>query len=141
VDRLNKIWQLFGGRIELQIEFTVFMMALLASFISFSIVRNCITFAFYFFVTSRTAKQTPSEVMDTNEPGQRFTFKTQIRLMYLNFLTPILIVLLYCDELTGSNFTAVISIETWRLARVLPVFLLAMLKVITFKEELQFQFD
>ena len=79
--------------------------------------------------------------MDTNEPGQRFTFKTQSRLMYLNFLTPILIVLLYCDELTGSNFTAVISLETWRLARVLPVFLLAMLKVITFKEELQFQFD
>jgi hypothetical protein len=117
------------------------MLALLAAFISFCIVRNNITFAFYFFVTSRTANQTPPEVMDQTEPGQRYSFKMQMRLMHLNFLTPILIVLLYCDELTGSNFTGVMSLETWHLARVLPVFLLAMLRVITFKEELQFQFD
>jgi len=64
VNRLNKIWELFGSRIELKIEFTVFMMALLASFISFSVVRNCINFAFYFFVTSRTANQSTPEEMN-----------------------------------------------------------------------------
>jgi len=64
VSRLNKIWELFGSRIELKIEFTVFMMALLASFISFSVVRNCINFAFYFFVTNRTANQSTPEEMN-----------------------------------------------------------------------------
>jgi hypothetical protein len=61
--------------------------------------------------------------------------------MRLNFLTPVLVVILFCDELTGKNFTSLISIDTWHVARILPLFLLSILRVTTFREELQFQFD
>jgi len=69
VERLNKISELFGSTIELKIEFTVFMMALLASFISFSIVKHCINFAFYFFVTKRKANESTPEEINTIETG------------------------------------------------------------------------
>ena len=64
-------------------------------------MKNSVNFAFYFFVFSRTAQKTNvTNYLETQNEGRRYTFKTLVRLLYFNFMAPILICLLFVEELT-----------------------------------------
>ena len=103
VERLNKILVFSGGQLELKVELTYSLLSLMAGFISFTMIKVYVNFAYYFFVMHRTAsKKTAAGFMDTQSAGKRFTFRTLIRLLYANFLAPILISFLFVHELTGS---------------------------------------
>lgn len=57
-------------------EFTYSMYGLAGAIISFLTVRQSINFAFYFFVTTRTAsKDGTNSYLESKNEGKRFTFK------------------------------------------------------------------
>jgi hypothetical protein len=58
--------------------------------------------------------------------------------MYANIMAPILVVFLFCDELTGSLLTDFISIEHWHCIRLLAVLGAALLRMLSFRDEMQF---
>jgi hypothetical protein len=123
---------------------TYSLLSLMAGFVSFTVVKIYVSFAYYFFVMHRTAsKKTAAGFMDTQSEGKRFTFRTLIRLLYANFLAPIFISFLFVHELTGSiveEYTGMDK-ETWEVARLGVVLAFMLTRLLTFREEMQFQFD
>jgi len=66
VERLNKILVFSGGQLELKVELTYSLLSLMAGFISFTMIKVYVNFAYYFFVMHRTAsKKTAAGFMDT----------------------------------------------------------------------------
>lgn len=63
-DRLNNICQLFGGKIELQVEFSYSFLALLAGLLSFALMKINVNFAFYFFVLTKTQAKSSDSFME-----------------------------------------------------------------------------
>ena len=55
--RCNQIFALGGNKASIPIEVTYFVYGLSAALLSFCIVKTNINFAFYFFVSTRSASQ------------------------------------------------------------------------------------
>ena len=63
--------------------------------------------------------------------------------MYANFVAPVVVMVLFTHELTGSLVEGSLGIsnQNWQLVRLFVVIVLISLKILLFREELQFQFD
>jgi len=63
-----------------------------------------------------------------------------VRFVNLNFFFPMLITLLFIHELTGSLVVSTLGCtkETWEVARLGVVVVAGTLRLLTFREELQF---
>ena len=64
-----------GNKVNIMVEFTYMVYALAAAVIGFLIVKPNISYAFYFFVMTRTAsKDGSNRYLETQSEGKRFTF-------------------------------------------------------------------
>lgn len=62
--------------------------------------------------------------------------------MYFNFLAPLLVSLMFVPPLLKNYVVPTyISDDTWKIIRILVVVITIMMKMLTFREELQFQFN
>ena len=96
VDRINRVCEVMGGRIQLAPEATYLMLSLTASYISFTVVRQSISFGFYFFFMTRAASKSGNAgYFDAVSTTRRFSFKTLIRILYANFFAPVVIAFLF----------------------------------------------
>ena len=103
VKRLNQIVALVGSEITIAPEFTFTFYAGFAAMLSFLLVKQNINFAFYFFVFNRSySSRGPTAYLETKEDDKAFKFRNLMRLLYLNFLAPVIVVILFSHELSGS---------------------------------------
>lgn len=130
-----------GGSLQIAPEATYSLLALFAAYISFTVVRFSINFGFYFFFITRAASKTNNAgFLEAQSAGRRFSFKTLVRLIYLNFFAPAIIAFLFTQELTGAVVVEALGIDqaTWEVSRLGLVLLFMLLRYQTFREELQF---
>ena len=96
IERANKITEVIGGRLILFPEITYLLLSSTAAFISFTVVRQSISFGFYFFFMTRAAsKSHNSGYFDAVSANRRFSFKTLIRILYMNFFAPVVVAFLF----------------------------------------------
>lgn len=144
VKKANQVFALGGNKISLAPEFTYSMYGLAAAALSFLTVKQSINFAFYFFVTTRTAsKDGTNQYLEAKSEGKRFSFKQLVKILYANFLAPLLVTFLFIHEVSGSVIVSTLGISelAWQIIRLLLILGLASLRLLIFREELQFQFD
>lgn len=55
LERVNQVMELFGGKLNLPIEFTYSLLASLAALISFATVRLNIRFAYYLYMVTKNS--------------------------------------------------------------------------------------
>ena len=133
-----------GNEVHIAPEFTYTLLAGFAAMMSFILVKQNVNFAFYFFVFNRSASgRHSSAFLETKEEGKYFTFGNLMKLLYLNFLGPIIIVILFVYELSGSIVVDKLgaSKEVWEILRLFIVIGFVAAKTVVFREEMQFQFD
>lgn len=112
--------------------------------LSFILVKQNVNFAFYFFVFNRSARgKHSSAFLEAKGEDKYFTFKNLMRLLYTNFLGPIIIVILFSHELSGSLVVEKVGMskDTWEISRCFIVIAFVAAKTVVFREEMQFQFD
>ena len=75
VKRLNTVLIIHQNRINLPVEISYTILALLAAIISFTIVKVNINFSYYFFLMSKTFSSYESdEISNTKDEGSMFNF-------------------------------------------------------------------
>lgn len=85
-----------GGKLVIVPEATYALLSLIASYISFTVVKTSINFGFYFFFMTRAASKTNNAgFLESQGAGKRFSFKTLVRLIYINFFAPVVIAFLF----------------------------------------------
>ena len=141
--RLNQVFALGGNKISVAVEFTYCMYGLAAATISFLIVKQSVNFAFYFFVMTRAASKDTSGAWDQKKEGQRYTIGTLIKLLYAILITSVIVIMLFIHEVTGTLIVDTMGLNPlyWNIIRAVIVLGIASLRIMTYKEELQFQFD
>ncbi|CDW72459.1 UNKNOWN [Stylonychia lemnae] len=138
LERVNQTMELFGGRLDLPYEFTYSIMAITAGVISFSTVKLNIRFAYYFFMLTRNR----SIVLATKIGDERRRYKLLLAFMFINLLSPILIILLFIQPLIEQFVVPeYMVVETWRVIRTGVLVVAVCLRMMTFREELQFLFN
>ena len=144
ITRMNELFSLTGNMINVQVEFTYAMLSFTAAAITFITMKNSVNFAFYFFVMSRTASQSSQEkYLEAASEGHRFKFKTLMRMNYFNFISPLLVCMLFVKELTTEPLKQYLGVEPyiWEVVRMIIIVLVLQPKLMLFREELQFLFD
>lgn len=94
-DRFNKVAGILGGKYEIANEFTYLFLSMMASYISFTVVKPCMNFGFYFFCLTRAASKGNDSFRQIQSENRRFSFKNLIRLLYANFFAPVVIAFLF----------------------------------------------
>lgn len=108
--------------------------------ISFCTVRLSIRFSYYFYVlTKNSAALLASRTADTAENKR---YKKHLLVMYLNMLSPLLVVIFYLTPLIESLFVPdYMSVSSWKAFRLVFVIGVICLRTLTFREEIQFHFN
>lgn len=96
------------SEITIPVETTYALFALIASLISFSIVKINISFSYYFFVMTRALSQ--SDEQTQSEQQSLSKVKTMI---YLTLMCPLLITFLFVDDLAYNMLKDYISEPLW----------------------------
>jgi hypothetical protein len=110
VKRLNSVLLIHQNKIDLPVEISYTMLALIAAGISFVIVKININFAYYFFLMSKTFSSYESdEISTTKEEGSMFNLSQIHRMIYIALLTPLLISFLFIDELAYGMLNGLVS--------------------------------
>jgi hypothetical protein len=110
VKRLNSVQLIHQNKIDLPVEISYTILALIAAGISFAIVKININFAYYFFLMSKTFSSYESdEVSTTKEEGSMFNLSQIHRMIYIALLTPLLISFLFIDELAYGMLNGLVS--------------------------------
>jgi hypothetical protein len=144
--RLNHALAPFGIKeAELPYDYTLFVFAVLAAVISFSVVKTQIKFAYYLYFFSQQEEQKLPE--PTNEAEQMVIEKVKAKqlrlrrmltvLLYTNFLMPILIIILFVNPLCKDMVVPTyVSADTFLIIRVFFIILACFLRGLTMREEL-----
>ena len=75
IKRANQVFALGGSKISIAPEFTYSLLALVAAFLSFILVKPNMNFGFYFFVMTRTASNDgKNKYFEAQSKGHRFSF-------------------------------------------------------------------
>lgn len=74
--------------------------------------------------------------MDQKKEGQRYTVSQIIKLLYADFITTIIVIMLFMHEVTGSIVVDSLGLDPlyWNIIRLVIVFCIASLRFLTFKE-------
>ena len=139
VKRLNQIVALVGSEITIAPEFTFTFYAGFAAMLSFVLVKQNINFAFYFFVFNRSySARGPAAYLETKEDDKAFKFRNLMRLLYLNFLAPVIVVILFSHELSGSIVESSLGVskQVWDILRLSAVLGFVAAKTVIFREEM-----
>lgn len=122
-----------GSKLKLQIEYTYTLFSLLAAVISISIVKININFAYYFFVMTRAFSDSEQQTSKLSH-----SLRTAKLLTYVTLSAPLLVCFLFVNELGFSLVAAYISFEVWQLVRLILVAVYAVVRIATFRDEVQF---
>lgn len=138
--RVNQVLALMGGKLALPIDFTYGILAGGAAVLTFATVRLNIRFSYYFYVlTKNSAALLQSRSADTPENNR---YKKHLRLMYLNMLSPLLVAVLFLTPLVESMVVPDFLAEsTWKVIRIAFVVVVICIRLLTFREEIQFHFN
>lgn len=128
------------------IEYTYFVFGLCAAFISFVVVRIQIKFAHFFYVfTQGNEDRYSTEVKNEDDKLEKFNRninKVLRMFLYINFIFPVIIVLVFINPLTKSLLVPdLISDSSFTIIKILLVLIASTCRVSSFREELQFQFN
>lgn len=87
-------------------------------------------------MTTRTASKDTSGTVDQKKEGQRYTVSQIIKLLYADFITTIIVIMLFMHEVTGSIVVDSLGLDPlyWNIIRLVIVFCIASLRFLTFKE-------
>lgn len=130
--------ELLGGRFDLPADFSYSIFALSAGVISFCTVRLSIRFSYYFYMLN---KNRPA-VMASKKGEELKRYRILIYSMFLNLLAPLVVVLMYVQPLLEAFIVPdYLSISTWRVLRVAVVVIAVCIRLMTFRDELQFLFN
>jgi hypothetical protein len=86
---------IFGGSLDLPVDFTYGIMSTVAAFITFSIVRTNVKFSYYFFMLTKTGDM----FNESEDKTQKIKYRKLMGLVYINLLSPLLICLLFIKPL------------------------------------------
>ena len=135
LDRLNQVLVLFGGTLQLPREFTYAFVAAMGALITMCLMRLAQRLAYYFFVLAK------NRALARSSPDQR-KYRNLLILMYLNILSPLLISVLFLTPLVESLVVpSYLSVSTWKLLRMTVIVVTTCIRMLTFREELQFYFN
>ena len=139
IDRINQALAPFGvyPKTQVPLEYTMFIFALLAGIISFVVVRIQIKFAYYlFYFTSVELEQTGIAAVSKR------VLNIKKWMLYTNFLLPLVIVLLFVNPLCKDSVVpAVLPDAVFDGIRLFIVSIACVSRALTFRDELQFQFN
>lgn len=110
----------------------------MCALISFLIVKINVTFSYYFFVFTRSTNEADSETLKQKDEGEVLNFGQIRNLLFFNFLAPLLISLVFIDDLLGNSLTNFITIQQWHLIRLVPVLAIVLARGLLFRIEIQF---
>lgn len=138
--RVNSVMSLLGGKLNLPHDFTYGVLSLGAAVLTFATVRINIRFAYYFYVLTKNSATLLASRSD-NTPEQ-VRYRRHLYLMYLNMLAPLLIAVFYLTPLVETLIVPdLLSESVWRLGRMVFVVGTVCLRLVTFREEVQFHFN
>jgi hypothetical protein len=98
-----------------------------------------VNFAFYFFVFNRSARGSHSTAfLQAKGENKYFSFANLMKLLYANFFGPMVIVILFVHELSGSIIQDKLGMskEVWEILRLFVVIAYIAAKTVVFREEL-----
>jgi len=73
---------------------------------------------------------------------QKARYRLLLKIMYFNFIAPLIVALMFIPSLFKVYVVPVyISDDIWKIVRVFVIVITIMMKMLTFREELQFQFN
>lgn len=126
---------------EISSNVTCFLISSMCAVISFLIVKINVSFAYFFYIFTRSTSEADKATLNDKDIGEFFNFAQIRNILLANFLAPLFIALIFIDELLGSSIIGVISIQQWHMLRLIPVLLLILMRGLLFRNEIQFQFD
>ncbi len=131
--------QFTDGQLNLPHDFTYFILSVLASGLTFSTVKLHIRLSYYFFVLTKNSAALLNTKTTTVENKK---YKTLLYLMYYNVLSPLIVSVLFIKPLVEVLLVPdYLSESTWRILRIAVVVISICLRMMTFREELQFYFN
>mmetsp|Transcript_12366 Transcript_12366/g.12159 ORF Transcript_12366/g.12159 Transcript_12366/m.12159 type:complete len:124 (+) Transcript_12366:641-1012(+) len=122
-----------GGSLELPHQYTYFLLALMASGISFCIVQLNVTFAYYMFTLTR-----PTMTIRMSETPENYKlYKKLLYIMYGNILLPVLVCLSFISPLSKQLLVPeYLSEDIFIVSRIMLVMATLMFRMLSFREEL-----
>ena len=73
-DRINVLLKLSGGTLQIPTEATCLIISVICATISFLILKINVSFAYFFFVFTRSLADIDSETLKTKDVGEKFSF-------------------------------------------------------------------
>eukprot|EP00347_Sterkiella_histriomuscorum_P023126 403335847 len=138
LERVNQTLELLGGRLDLPHEFSYSLLAAFAALISFCTVRLSIRFSYYFFMLTKNRQI----VMATKKGDELRRYKVLLYSMFVNLLSPLIVTLFYVKPLLEAFIVPeYLEESTWRVLRVGVVVTAICMRILTYREELQFLFN
>lgn len=100
-ERLFRVFAVNGSKLLVPVEFTYFLVSSVASLITFCVTKVSISFGFYMFSNLRIMEQfTKLASFETTEAQEtQAKFVMHKRKLYTAYLLPLLVVMLFVDEL------------------------------------------
>lgn len=94
-------------------------------------------------MTRTASKDGTNKYLETQSEGKRYSFDKLIKMLYANLLAPVVVVLLFTHEVTGTFIVDSLGLDkmNWYIIRIVLVLCVVTLRFSIFREELQFQFD
>ena len=129
-----------GGHLALPVQFTYFLMAILAGLVTFGTTKLNIRFSYYFYVLTKNSQQ----LLQSRDPSsdQYKTYRRHLSLMYLNMLTPVIVISVFIAPLFESVVVPdYLPQHVWSLFRLVIVIGTIGLRMFLFREELQFHLN
>jgi hypothetical protein len=139
-NRVNMTMQLMGGSLSLPKEFTYFVVSVLAGLLSFGTTKLNIRFSYYFYVLSKNSQQ----LLASKDPSsaEYRAYRKHLFLMYLNILTPVIVVSMYISPLFESLVVPdYLSLNLWNMLRIIVVISAIGVRMLVFREEIQFHLN
>lgn len=134
MERVNKVMELFGGRLDLPLDFTYSLLAACSSLITFATVRLHVRFSYHFYMLRRNSA---TFLLRNSQSPERQKYINLVRLMFLNFISPLFVSLFFIKPLFESLIVPeYLSDQTWRVLRVGCIAGAIMIRLLTFREEL-----
>jgi hypothetical protein len=99
MQRINSIFNLYNNKIVIPVELTYVVMSCLASLISFTLVKQSVNFAYFLFNLKKQV-QLEDETSKSDVPAIKKTASWMIKIAQFNFISPLLVCMLYVKPLS-----------------------------------------
>jgi hypothetical protein len=126
--RINSALSISNSSIQIPFELTYCLVSLLSGLIAFSIVKFQISFGYYYFVINKAIETT-----DEAESYSSLKYK-----VVASFLGPLLICLLFVNDLVYGFISELITLQSWWIVRLVPICVFAGIKAWLIRDEVQF---